>query len=123
MFSAAYGSQFRAGLRRPLNAQLDQIVRAARVFLARQGWLVLLQGVLALVLVLAIFRQRHELAGSESWRFVAQLPIAVGLFVSLMAVVPFYTGPPVSFVFAYTLVAVPSWNFTGTLFLPQAGVR
>lgn len=104
MFSAAYVSQVQAGLRQPLNAALDQIVQRTKAFLTRQGWLVLLQGILALVLVLLLFRHRQQLADSERWRSVAQRPIATGLFTSVMLGMVFYIGPPVSVVFAYTLV-------------------
>ncbi len=104
MFSAHYVGQFLKALRSPLNVKLDQIVQADRAFFARQGWILLVQGVLFLVLVLVLFRQRHQLAGSERWRFVARRPIAAGLFVSVIAGIPFYTGPPVSFMFAFTLV-------------------
>jgi len=103
MFSSAYVSQFRAGLRSPLNVELDRMVQADRIFLARQGWILLLQVVFSLVLVLAFFRHRHQLAGSERWRFLAQRPIAAGLF-TYIAGVPFYTGPPISFRFALVVV-------------------
>jgi small-conductance mechanosensitive channel len=105
MFSAPYVGQFLKALRSPLNVKLDQIVQADRAFLARQGWILLLQGVLSLILMFAVFRHRHQLADSERWRFVARRPIATGIFVSLIAGYPFYTGPPVSFMFAFTLVA------------------
>jgi len=105
MFSSAYVSQFRAGLRSPLNAKLDQMVQADRAFLARQGWMLPLLGLLSLVLILAVFRHRHQVAGSERWRFLAQRPIAAGLFPSLMAGIPFFAGMPVSFLFAYSFVA------------------
>jgi potassium efflux system protein len=105
MFSAHYVGKFLKALRSPMNVKLDEIVQADRAFFARQGWILLVQGVLSLVLVLVLFRQRHQLAGSERWRFVARRPIAAGLFAIFLAGIPFYTGPPVSFMFAYTLVA------------------
>jgi hypothetical protein len=104
MFSAAYVAQVQTGLRRPLTVPLDQIVQRVKAFLSRQGWLVLLQGVLALALVLLLVRHRQQLADSERWRFVARRPIAAGLFVSLMLGVRFYSGPPITVVFVYTLV-------------------
>ena len=105
MFSAHYVGQFLKALRSPLNVRLDQMVQADLAFFARQGWILLIQGVLSLVLVFVLFRQRHQLAGSERWRFVARRPIAAGLFPILLAGYPFFTGPPVSFMFAFTLVA------------------
>ena len=104
MFSAHYVGQFLKALRSPLNVKLDEIVQADRAFFARQGWFLLVQGVLSLVLVLVLFRQRHQLADSERWRFVARRPIAAGLFAIFLAGIPFYTGPPVSFMVAFTLV-------------------
>jgi len=105
MFSSAYVAQFRAALGSPLNAKLDQIVQADRDFFTRQGWILLTQGVLSLVLVFVLFRQRPQLADSERWRFVARRPIAAGIFTILLAGAPFYTGAPISFMFAFTLVA------------------
>jgi small-conductance mechanosensitive channel len=105
MFSAHYVVQFLAALRSPLNAKLDQMVQDDRTFFAEQGWILFLQVVASLVLVLAVFRNRHQLAGSERWRFLAKRPIAAGLFAGLWAGVPFFTGMPVSFAFAYTVVA------------------
>jgi len=104
MFSAAYVGQFLKALRSPLNVKLDQMVQANQAFLVRQGVILLSQGVFFLVLVLALFRHRHQLAGSERWRFVARRPIAAGFFVSLLAGLPFYTGAPLSFMFAFSIV-------------------
>jgi small-conductance mechanosensitive channel len=105
MFSAHYAGQFLKALRSPLNVTLDQIVQADRDFFVRQGVLLPSQGVFFLVLVFFFFRHRHQLAGSERWRLVARRPIAAGLFISLMAGLPFYTGAPLSFMFAFALVA------------------
>ncbi|GJL70517.1 MAG: hypothetical protein NPIRA06_31520 [Nitrospirales bacterium] len=105
MFSSAYVSQLRAALRSPLNVKLDQMVRADLAFFTRQGWILLTQVVLSLVLVLVLFRQRPQLADSERWQFVARRPIAAGLFTILLLGAPFYTGPPVSFMFAFVLMA------------------
>ena len=105
IFSAHYVGKFLKALRSPLNVKLDEMLKTERAFLARQGWILLLQGVVSLLLMFAIFHHRHQLAGSERWRFVARRPIATGLFVSLIAGYPFYTGAPLSFMFAFTLVA------------------
>ena len=104
MLSAAYVLQFQEALHSPLNVKLDQMLQAERAFFTRQGWILLAQGVLCLVLVFVLFRQRPQLADSERWRFVARRPIAAGLFTILLAGAPFYTGAPVSFMFAFTLV-------------------
>jgi small-conductance mechanosensitive channel len=105
MFSSAYVSQFLVALRSPLNVKLDQMVQAEQAFFTRQGWILLTQGVFSLVLIFVLFRQRSQLADSERWRFVARRPIAAGLFTILLAGAPFYAGAPISFMFAFTLVA------------------
>jgi small-conductance mechanosensitive channel len=104
MFAAHYVGQFLKALRSPLNVTLDQIVQADRAFVVRQGVILLSQGVFFLVLMFAFFRYRHQLKGSERWRCLARRPIATGIFVSLIAGYPFYTGAPISFMFAFALV-------------------
>ena len=84
MFSAHYVAQFLAALRNPMSIKLDAIVQADQAFIARQGWIMLLQGIRCLhPHEFRFLRNRHELADSERWQFVARRPIATGLSCSV----------------------------------------
>ena len=94
MFSAQYFAQLAAALRTGVHTGLVQLSWPDKSFLARQGWLMVLQGVLALMLALVFVRYRPQLEQVEHWRFVAKRPIAAGLLVGVMSVVVFYESPP-----------------------------
>src|SRR5262245_58590904 len=94
MFSAQYFAQLAAARRTGVHTGLVQLSWPDKSFLARQGWLVVLQGVLALMLALVFVRYRPQLEQVEHWRFVAKRPIAAGLLVGVMSVVVFYESPP-----------------------------
>src|SRR5215813_10853594 len=94
MFSAQYFAQLAAALRTGVHTGLVQLSLPDKSFLAQQGWLMVLQGVLALILALVFVRYRPQLEQVEHWRFVAKRPIAAGLLVGVMSVVVFYESPP-----------------------------
>ena len=94
MFSAQYFAQLAAALRTGVHTGLVQIAWPDTSFLARQGWIMVLQGVLSLMLALVLVRYRPQLEHVEHWRFVAKRPIAAGLLVGVMSVVVFYESPP-----------------------------
>jgi small-conductance mechanosensitive channel len=94
MFSAPYFSQLAAALRTGVQTRLIQISWPGPSFVAQQGWVVVLQGVLALGLALVFLRHRHQLEQVEHWRFVAKRPIAAGLLVGVLSLAVFYERPP-----------------------------
>jgi hypothetical protein len=94
MFSAQYFSQLAAALRTSVRTGLVQIAWPEKSFLARQGWLMVLQGVLSLMLALVFVRYRPQLEHVEHWRFVAKRPIAAGLLVGVMSIAVCYENPP-----------------------------
>ena len=94
MFSAQYFAQLAAALRTGVHTGLVQIAWPDKSFLARQGWLMVLQGVLALLLALVFVHYRPQLEHVEHWRFVAKRPIAAGLLVGVLSGVVFYESPP-----------------------------
>ena len=94
MFSAQYFSQLAAALMGGVQTELAQVLWSGQAFFARQGGIVILQGVLSLVLALVFVRQRQQLEQVEHWRFVAKRPIAAGLLVGVLSVVVFYESPP-----------------------------
>jgi potassium efflux system protein len=94
MFSAQYFSQLAPALRAGVQTSLAQVSWPGKAFFARQGWIVVLQGVLSLVLVLVFFRHRQQLEQVEHWRFVAKRPVAAGLLVGILPAAAFYERPP-----------------------------
>jgi potassium-dependent mechanosensitive channel len=94
MFSARYSSQLATALRAGVQTRLARVSWPGKAFFARQGWIVVLQGVLSLVLVLVLLRHRRRLEQVEHWRFVAKRPVAVGLLVGILSAAVFYDRPP-----------------------------
>jgi hypothetical protein len=75
MFSAQYAAQVAAALRDGVQTGLVQVSWPEKSFFAQQGWIIILQGVLSLVLALTFFRHRQQLEQAEHWRFVAKRPV------------------------------------------------
>jgi potassium efflux system protein len=94
MFSAQYVSQLAAALRDGVQNGLAQVSWPGKAFFARQGWIVVLQGVLSLVLALVFWRHRRQLEQVEHWRFIAKQPIAAGLLVGVLSMIVFFEHPP-----------------------------
>lgn len=94
MFSAPYFAQLAAALRTGAHTGLVQIAWPDKSFFARQGWIMVLQGVLALMLALVFVHYRPQLEQVEHWRFIAKRPIAAGLLVGVLSVLVFYESPP-----------------------------
>jgi len=103
MLSSTYVAQFKGRLWRDVATGLGEI-RWPGQFLARQGWLVLLQFFLALVLVIAILRHRQQLQGSERWHFVGERPFSAGLFVGFVTLSGFLEGVPRTWALAFAIV-------------------
>jgi len=106
MFSSRYLSQFRGELWYAVRQGLDEISWPGKRFFARQGWIVLLQSFLSLIVIIAIYRNRDVLKGSKRWRFLAARPFSAGLFLGIMAVLWIYQyhGLPATWELAITIV-------------------
>jgi len=105
ILSSQYFSQFGAELYDEVRARLSIIAWPGPRFFARQGWIILLQGLLSLVLISVFFRFRQQLYGIQRWRFVAQRPISAGVFVAALVASVLYEGLPDTFTFAFRLIA------------------
>ncbi len=94
MFSSRYFAQFSLGL----GHELGQGIRAATLpdkqFFARQGWVILLQVLLALALAAVLLRSRQSLEESEELRSLAKRPFALGVAVSVGTLSALYTSYP-----------------------------
>lgn len=104
MLSSKYVAQFKGTLWRDAATGLGEIQWPGKFF-ARQGWLVLLQIFLALVLVMVILRHRQQLQGSKSLHFLGKRPYSAVLFVVLVVLGALYKGAPPIWAFAVTTVA------------------
>ena len=104
MLSSKYVAQFKGRLWRDVVTGLGEIQWPGKFF-ARQGWVVLLQFLLALVLVIVILRQRQQLQSSRHLHFVGKRPYSAVLFVVLVVLGAFYKGAPPIWALAVTTVA------------------
>ena len=86
---------------------LDEISWPGSRFFARQGWIVLLQGFLSLVVIIAVYRNRRVLNESKRWRFLAARPFSAGLFLGAITTMWFYYygGAPAIWKLAINTVA------------------
>jgi potassium efflux system protein len=116
MLSKRYFAQIREGLWFEVESLLDKNRWLAGGFLEHQGWVMALQGLLALALVVIIFRYRSRLEGVESWRFVAKRPVAAALFAGFVPLGALYEGTPSTWTAAFTvLVGIPFARLFGGL--------
>ena len=91
MLSYGYVDQFRSGeLWYAARKCLDEISWPDKRFFDRQGWIVLFQGVLSLVLILVFQRNRQVLNASPRWRFLAVRAYSAGVFSGFMITALFY---------------------------------
>jgi potassium efflux system protein len=84
MFSSQYFSQFSNKLWYAVQNGLDDISWPNSRFFDRLGWIVLLQGFLSFVVIIAVYRKREVLKSSKHWRFLAARPFSAGLFLGVM---------------------------------------
>jgi small-conductance mechanosensitive channel len=106
MFSSRYFSQFGSELRDAVRSGLDAIAWPDSRFFAQQGWIVLLQGFLVLVVIIAVYRNRPVLNDSKRWRFLAARPFSAGLFFGVVATLFLYeyVGVPPTWELLYSIV-------------------
>ena len=90
MFSPQYFSQFGSELWYAAQKSLHEIQWTGTRFFSRQGWIVLLQGFLSLVVIIAVFRKRQVLNDSKRWWFLAARPFSAGFFLGIMMTLLFY---------------------------------
>ena len=116
MYSSEYFSQLRSELSYRMQRGFDQVSWSPRPFFAREGWKVLLQFLLSLFVIIAIFQNRQKLKDLERWRFVAKRPLSTGIFVGFITLFPFYEGNPVTWYFPLTAVlAISTARLIGVL--------
>jgi small-conductance mechanosensitive channel len=96
ILSSRYFSQFGSELWHAVQKGLKDISWPDSRFFDRQGWILLLQGSLSLLVVIAVYRNRQVLKDSKRLRFLAERPLSAGLFLGVIAasVLYAYSGAP-----------------------------
>jgi small-conductance mechanosensitive channel len=89
-----YYQQFGPELWGALRRSADSIQTVPAGFLQEQGWILLLQGGIALALGLFIRRHRNDPEVSREWQFILHHPWATGSFVAIVALNFLYSAPP-----------------------------
>ena len=104
IFSPDYFSELTTTVRNGAQNGLAQISWPGKSFFIRHVWIVVLQGMLALVLLFFFFRYRQQLERTEHWRFIAKRPIAAGLLVAVVSGAVLYEPPPTMVVCVLTVL-------------------
>jgi small-conductance mechanosensitive channel len=89
MFSPEYFGQFRRELWHKTLTNLRMITLPDFRFVVRYGWLLVSQWLLIAAVILIIFKNRQALNDSEHWAFLAESPIATGIFLGILTVLFF----------------------------------
>lgn len=110
MFSSEYFAQFRIEFMHGLTTGFRAVNWWEGPFFDRQGWLIVIQLVLTVLVIAGIYRNREALHESERWSFVARRPISTGIYASIMATLILYDyrGAPPGWTVAVTLL----WSFS-----------
>ena len=112
LLSGRFFSQFTSGaLWAAVLQGLDDISWPDSRTFAQQGWIVLLQGVLSLFIIIAIYRNRSVLTESEHWRFLAMRPVSTGLFLGYMSTALVYEYQAVPGVWKLANIVVAGISF------------
>jgi potassium efflux system protein len=80
MFSSRYLSQYSGDLWVSLQRGVDEMTWADSRFVTQEGWIGLIQGVLSLAAIVAVYRNRQTLKASARWQFLTARPFSAGLF-------------------------------------------
>jgi potassium efflux system protein len=73
-------------------------------YFRNQGWILVLQIIIALLVIFLILRHRDRLMESERWRFLAQRPLAAGFALGIYLVIPLLAVLPASVYLLYMTV-------------------
>jgi small-conductance mechanosensitive channel len=89
MFSPEYFGQFRPELWNKTLTNLRLVTLPDFRFVVRYGWLLVCQWLIIAAVILIIFKNRQALNDSEHWAFLAESPIATGIFVGILTFILF----------------------------------
>jgi len=90
MFSSRYFSQYTSELWYAFQKGLAETSWIDMRFFDQQGLIVFLQVFFSLFVIVAVYRNRQVLNGSQRWRFLAARPFSAGLFFGTVVFMFFY---------------------------------
>jgi small-conductance mechanosensitive channel len=94
LISSKFFSQIKSAWKYQIRIGLDRVDWRYRSLLAHQGWMIIIQALLALVLIVGIYRRRKTLERTKRLQFLTKRPFAAGVFIAIDTFHPFYaTGP------------------------------
>jgi small-conductance mechanosensitive channel len=111
MLSSEYFTQFSSELSYTIRGSLNEISWSGRRFFAQHGGIFLFQGLLTLIVIIAVFRKRRALNESKRWRFLAARPFSAGLFLGAITTVWFYYFGGASAIWELLINAVAGLSF------------
>jgi potassium efflux system protein len=106
MFTPDYFSEFDRRLWGDLRIVPHTVPWPERQFYSQNAWVIIFQGLFALVFSLGILRHRQFLEETERWRFLAKRPFAAGLLLVIPTLMWLYK--PVSAILALACLTVGS---------------
>jgi small-conductance mechanosensitive channel len=89
-FSAKFYSQFNQGTWEGVGKGIDSVQWPNWRFVELEGWKLIVQALIILVIGIGIVRHRNALEANEQWKFLARRPLSVGWLVSVAFILPFY---------------------------------
>lgn len=93
-FTQTYYQQFNPRLWQIVGDGIAAVEPIEVEFLRDQGWIAVLQLLLALVVALLIRRYKSQGVDNPEWQFMLGHPYAAGLFVAISTLSVLYSGPP-----------------------------
>ena len=111
MFAPQYFSQYSSELWYALQRGLREIAWPDGRFLEREGLNVFLHIFFALLVIIAVYRNRQALRDSKQWWFLAARPISTGLFFSTVVFMWFYGQMQFRDILELTITAVAGFSF------------
>jgi small-conductance mechanosensitive channel len=90
LLSSRYFSQFEKDLWVETKKGIGAILWVDSHFFTRNGWILLSQGLLFLLMIIAIYRNRQGLSESARWHYLASRPFSAALFLSTMGTMIVY---------------------------------
>lgn len=104
----AYYQQFNPKLRQTVGEGIAAVEPIDGEFLRNQGWIAVLQLLLALLVAMLIRRYRSQGVDNPEWQFMLSHPYAAGLFVAVSTLSLLYSGPPALWRLGLWIVAAGS---------------
>lgn len=90
MFSSNYISQFDIMLWRATLNNLYQVLLPKKWISGLTGWFVFFQGIVTLVMIIAIYRNQQMFSNIKHWQFLAARPIAAGIISGILTTALLY---------------------------------